>query len=295
MPKQKAKEMEKPGGQTIKPTITQRLGGQGSSSSGTPGLSIKEQKAEFKKSLKKKMEEFQQALLEDDDLLSVNSSNMMKEDFKDDKNEVDSQKSTTFGQALDTIQFGKLEADEPISCNWADCVVDDSPLTLKELAMEDLKAAPAKLDDYKAEVKDPLKDFNVGTEGDPKILHVCAALPDEIKDRLKYLLSEFKDCFAWDYPDMPDLNRSLVEHKIPIKKDFVPYQQIPRQMTPEVQREVKKEMERLFKAKFIRPVKYVEWISNIVPVINKNGKVRICIDFRNLNTTSPKMNITCLL
>ncbi|XP_058198560.1 uncharacterized protein LOC131314085 [Rhododendron vialii] len=154
--------------------------------------------------------------------------------------------------------------------------------------MEDLKAAPAKLDDYKAEVKDPLEDFNVGTGEDPRILHVCVALPDEMKDRLKYLLLEFKDCFAWDYPDMPGLNRSLVEHKIPIKEVFVPYQQIPRQMTPEVQKEVKKEMERLFKAKFIRPVKYVEWISNIVPVIKKNGKVRICIDFRNLNTASPK-------
>ncbi|XP_058208205.1 uncharacterized protein LOC131321220 [Rhododendron vialii] len=169
----------------------------------------------------------------------------------------------------------KLEADEPISCNWADCVVDDSPLTFKELTMEDLEAAPAKLDDYKAEVKDPLEDFNVGTEENPRILHICAALPDEMKDCLKYLLFEFKDCFAWDYPDMPGLNRSLVEHKIPIKEDFVPYQQIPRQMTPEVQKEVKKEIERLFKAKFIRPVKYVEWISNIVPVIKKNGKIFI--------------------
>ncbi|KAF7152527.1 hypothetical protein RHSIM_Rhsim01G0085000 [Rhododendron simsii] len=232
-----------------------------------------EQKAEFKKSLKKKMEEFQQVLLEDDeddDLLSVNN----KHPFKADTNNVEAglydedlwpikfegSKVKSVGVSLTESQFlkyitdgikevskdfvrpniilRKLEADEPISCNWADCVVDDSLLTLKELTMEDLKAAPAKLDDYKAEVKDPLEDFNVGTEGDPRILHVCVALPDEMKDRLKYLLSEFKDCFAWDYPDMPGLNRSLVEHKIPIKEDFVPYQQIPRQMTPEVQREL---------------------------------------------------------
>ncbi|KAF7130261.1 hypothetical protein RHSIM_Rhsim10G0117300 [Rhododendron simsii] len=103
------------------------------------------------------------------------------------------------------------------------CEVDDSPLTLKELAMEDLKVAPAMLDDLKAEVKDLLEDFNVGTEEDPKILHVCASLPNEIKDRLKYLLSELKYCFAWDYPDMPSLD-SLVEHRIPIKENFVPYQ-----------------------------------------------------------------------
>jgi hypothetical protein len=33
----------------------------------------------------------------------------------------------------------------------------------------------------------------------------------------------------------------------------------------------------------------VEWVSNIVPMEKKNtGKIRVCIDFRNLNIATPK-------
>jgi hypothetical protein len=31
----------------------------------------------------------------------------------------------------------------------------------------------------------------------------------------------------------------------------------------------------------------VEWISNVVPVYKKNGKLHVCIDFRNLNNATP--------
>ncbi|KAF7113208.1 hypothetical protein RHSIM_RhsimUnG0150000 [Rhododendron simsii] len=33
---------------------------------------------------------------------------------------------------------------------------------------------------------------------------------------------------------------------------------------------------------------YVTWLSNIVSVLKKNGKVRVCVDFRNLNLASQK-------
>jgi hypothetical protein len=51
--------------------------------------------------------------------------------------------------------------------------------------------------------------------------------------------------------------------------------------------DVKKEVERLIEANFIRPCRYAEWISNIVPVYKKNGKMRVCIDFRDLNRATP--------
>jgi hypothetical protein len=50
---------------------------------------------------------------------------------------------------------------------------------------------------------------------------------------------------------------------------------------------VKREVERLIEANFIRPCRYAEWISNIVPVYKKNGKMRVCIDFRDLNKATP--------
>ncbi|KAK1644065.1 hypothetical protein QYE76_061870 [Lolium multiflorum] len=41
-------------------------------------------------------------------------------------------------------------------------------------------------------------------------------------------------------------------------------------------------------AGFIRPCRYAEWISNVVPVEKKDGRWRVAIDFRNLNSATPK-------
>ena len=36
--------------------------------------------------------------------------------------------------------------------------------------------------------------------------------------------------------------------------------------------------------------KYPQWVANIVPVSKKDGKVRMCVDYRDLNRASPKDN-----
>ena len=35
-------------------------------------------------------------------------------------------------------------------------------------------------------------------------------------------------------------------------------------------------------------VEYPEWLANVIPVPKKDGKVRICVDFCDLNKASPK-------
>ena len=59
-------------------------------------------------------------------------------------------------------------------------------------------------------------------------------------------------------------------------------------MTGEIMALVQQEINKLLKAGFIRTSRIVEWISNIVPVKKKNGKIRVCIDFRDLNRSTPK-------
>ena len=36
--------------------------------------------------------------------------------------------------------------------------------------------------------------------------------------------------------------------------------------------------------------KYPQWVANIVPVSKKDGKVRMCVDYLDLNRASPKDN-----
>jgi hypothetical protein len=102
------------------------------------------------------------------------------------------------------------------------------------------------------------------------------------------LLKEYSDCFAWDYKEMPGLDKSIIEHRLPLKKGFRPSQQRVRQMRTEVLEEVKKEIEKMLEAGFIRPCKYAEWISGIVPVQKKDGRWQVCVDFRDLNRATLK-------
>ena len=51
---------------------------------------------------------------------------------------------------------------------------------------------------------------------------------------------------------------------------------------------VKAEVQRLLDAKVIREVKYSEWLANVVLVPKKNGKIRMCIDFTDLNKAFKK-------
>jgi hypothetical protein len=87
---------------------------------------------------------------------------------------------------------------------------------------------------------------------------------------------------------MPGLDRSITEHRLPLKKGFWPFQQRVRQMRTEVLEEVKKKIEKMLEAGFIRPCRYAEWISSIVPIQKKDGRWRVCVDFRDLNMATPK-------
>ncbi|KAL0439607.1 UNVERIFIED_CONTAM: Transposon Tf2-12 polyprotein [Sesamum latifolium] len=48
------------------------------------------------------------------------------------------------------------------------------------------------------------------------------------------------------------------------------------------------EVNKLIEVSFIREVKYPMWIFSIVPVRKKNGQIRVCVDFRDLNNACPK-------
>ena len=52
--------------------------------------------------------------------------------------------------------------------------------------------------------------------------------------------------------------------------------------------EIKEKVTKQLKVGFINPVHQAEWIANVVPIPKKDGKVRMCVDFRDLNKVCPK-------
>ncbi|CAM8996728.1 unnamed protein product [Rhodiola kirilowii] len=87
---------------------------------------------------------------------------------------------------------------------------------------------------------------------------------------------------------MPGLNLKIALHRLAIKRGVGPKKQSQRRFRPELVREIEKEVNKLISADFIHEVKYPTWIANIVPVRKKNGQLRVCVDFRDLNEACPK-------
>ena len=46
---------------------------------------------------------------------------------------------------------------------------------------------------------------------------------------------------------------------------------------------MKEEIQKQLSVGFLSVVEYPEWLANVVHVPKKDGKVRVCVDFRDLN------------
>ena len=53
---------------------------------------------------------------------------------------------------------------------------------------------------------------------------------------------------------------------------------------------IEKEIKKLLDAKIIVPLRYSKWIANLAVVRKKNGEIRLCVEFKNMNKCSKKDN-----
>ena len=89
---------------------------------------------------------------------------------------------------------------------------------------------------------------------------------------------------------MMGIDPSIVVHEIKTYPTAKPIRKKLRQVHPRKVAAIKAKIEKLLKASFIYPVPLTEWVSNIVLVNKKQGTIRVCIDFRDLNKACPKDN-----
>jgi ribonuclease HI len=133
-------------------------------------------------------------------------------------------------------------------------------------------------------------ECNIGTPEEPRFVKLSSSLTREQKDEYTKLLKEFADVFAWTYEDLKTYDTSVIEHKIPLKEEAKPFRQKLRQINPMLLPVMEKEVKKLLDAQIIVPLRYSEWVANLVLVRKKSGEIRLCVDFRNLNRSSKKDN-----
>ena len=104
------------------------------------------------------------------------------------------------------------------------------------------------------------------------------------------LFQEFRDIFSWSYKEMLGIDPKIVIHEIKTYPDAKPIRQRLHPIHLWKATAIKVEVEKLLRAGFIYPITLIDCVSNIVPVTKKQGTIRVCVDYRDINKACPKDN-----
>jgi hypothetical protein len=105
---------------------------------------------------------------------------------------------------------------------------------------------------------------------------------------LEQLLKEFKDVFAWTCKDLKGIPPKLAQHIIELDSIISPSHQAKYRLNPNYVTIIKQDIDKLLVVRFIQFVEEATWLSPIVVIPKKSGKLKIYIDFRKLNVTTKK-------
>jgi hypothetical protein len=89
---------------------------------------------------------------------------------------------------------------------------------------------------------------------------------------------------------MLGIDPGIVAHDIKTYPGAKPVRKRLRSVHPRKEAAIKLEVEKLLKPGFIYHVALTDWVSNLVPIDKKQGTIRVCVDYRDINKAFPKDN-----
>jgi ribonuclease HI len=142
-------------------------------------------------------------------------------------------------------------------------------------------------EDSKKKLCDHL-EVDIGTKEEPRMVKIGKTTPIEERNEIVKLLKEYRDVLAFSYDELKVYREDVIQYVIPLKEETKPFRQKLRQMNPKLAPLVQQELQKMLEAGIIAQTRHSSWCSNLVLARKKNGKIRICIDFRNLNIACSK-------
>ena len=105
------------------------------------------------------------------------------------------------------------------------------------------------------------------------------------KDRVEVLLFLMQniDVFAWSPYKVPRVDLESIVRKLNVDPLYPSKKQKSRRLAKEHVEAVRQEVKKLKEAGAIREILFPEWLANIVEFKKKNGKLRVCANFIDLN------------
>ena len=116
-----------------------------------------------------------------------------------------------------------------------------------------------------------------------RYFQIGASLKDEDKVGMLLFLIQNVDVFSWSPYKVPGVDPKFIVHRLNVDPSFPSKKQKPRRSAKEHVKAVKLEVKRLKEAKVIREIFFPKFLANTVVVKKKIGKLRVYVDFTDLN------------
>jgi len=124
------------------------------------------------------------------------------------------------------------------------------------------------------------------------MVKINADLDFQTSQHKKQFFKEYKDIFGWTYTNLKGIQPHIAQHKIELDTTIPLTHQTRYWMNPNYAIVVKHVWDKLLITWFIASMEEATWLSPIIVVPKKNGKLKICMDFWDLNTTIKDLSFT---